>query len=482
MRRSAPSVHTEFSPAARIGALTGTAVAVQEDRMFHRGEHAVTEAHTLDEDLLVEPVVRCRPWVEFFASTPGRLTVLGIALIAAVIAAGAITSAAVGARQQRVETLRTHTEPLANAAQALYSSLSIADAAATTSFVSGGGGAESTSGAEQFTQAIGDASNALVTATNGVSSQDAESLALLSDVVRNLAEYFNLVATAQANDRAGNPVGVAYLADASALMQATILPLAERLYVHQAEAVAETQTHTAQLPAAAFTVTAAALFALALAQLYLIRKSKRRFNPGLAVATLLMAGLMLWLIGGSLVSTSASEHARTEGTQPINAVVRARILAQQARADETLAILQRGSDTQSEIDYARRSQALSDELTRQLESSHGRAAEEHLREAVTARDGWQAAHRDIEIALERGDYSTAAAIAAGSGSGTSSAQFAALDESLRDAIGRLRDDEADAVTDVYRSMSSLAVGSMVIGVSCGFAVGGGIWPRLNEYH
>ncbi|MDI9951092.1 hypothetical protein [Rhodococcus sp. IEGM 1305] len=482
MRRSAPSVHTELSPAARIGALTGTAVAVQEDRMFHRGEHAVTEAHTLDEDLLVEPVVRRRPWVEFFTSTPGRLTVLGIALIAAVIAAGAITSAAVGARQQRVETLRTHTEPLANAAQALYSSLSIADAAATTSFVSGGGSVESTAGAEQFTQAIGDASNALVTATNGVSSQDAESLALLSDVVRDLAEYFNLVATAQANDRAGNPVGVAYLADASALMQATILPLAERLYVHQAEAVAEIQTHTAQLPATAFTVTAAALVALVLAQLYLVRKSKRRFNPGLAVATLLMAGLLLWLIGGSLVSTSASEHARTEGTQPINAVARARILAQQARADETLAILQRGSDTQSEVDYARHSQALSDELTRQLESSHGRAAEQHLRDAVTARDGWLAAHRDIEIALERGDYPTAAAIAAGSGSGTSSTQFAALDESLRNAIDRLRDDEANAVTDVYRSMSALAVGSMIIGVSCGFAVGGGIWPRLNEYH
>ncbi|BAH48618.1 hypothetical membrane protein [Rhodococcus opacus B4] len=451
---------------------------MQEGRMFHRGDHVAIETPTLDEGLLVEPEGR-RPWVEFLTSTPGRLTVLGVALIAVVIAAGVITSAAVGARQQRVEVLRTHTEPLANAAQALYSSLSIADAAATTSFISGGG---ASTGAEQFTQAVGDASNALVTATNGVSSQDAESLALLSDVVRNLAEYFNLVATAQANDRAGNPVGVAYLSDASALMQDTILPLAEQLYVRQAEAVAETQTHTAQLPAAAFTVTAAALVALVLAQLYLVRKSKRRFNPGLAVASLLMAGLLIWLIAGSLVSTSASEHARTEGTQPINTVARARILAQQARADETLALLQRGADTQSEVDYTRHSQALSDELTRQLDSAHGDVAADDLRDAETAREGWLAAHRDIEIALERGDYPTAAAIAAGSGSGTSAAKFAVMDAALRDAIDRLRDDEAAAVTDAYRSMSSLAIGSMIIGVSCGFAVGGGIWPRLNEYH
>jgi hypothetical protein len=195
-----------------------------------------------------------------------------------------------------------------------------------------------------------------------------------------------------------------------------------------------------------------------------------------------MAGLLLWLIVASLVSTSASEHARTEGTQPIDMIARARILAQQARADETLAIVQRGSDTQSEIDYVQHSQALSDELTRQRDSAHGRDAAAHIGDAVTAFDGWRAAHRDIEIALERGDYPTAESIAAGSGTGTSAAHFADLDESLRSAIDQLRADEADAVTNVYRSMSALAIGSMVIGVSCGFAVGGGIWPRLNEYH
>lgn len=163
-------------------------------------------------------------------------------------------------------------------------------------------------------------------------------------------------------------------------------------------------------------------------------------------------------------------------------IARARILAQQARADETLAIVQRGSDTQSEIDYVQHSQALSDELTRQRDSAHGRDAAAHIGDAGTAFDGWRAAHRDIEIALERGDYPTAESIAAGSGTGTSAAQFAALDEALRNAIDQLRADEADAVSNVYRSMSALAIGSMVIGVSCGFAVGGGIWPRLNEYH
>ena len=104
--------------------------------MFHRGDDDVTEEHSLDESLLVEPESRRRPWREFLVSTPGRLSVLGIALVTAALMTGAITSAAIGARQQRIETLRTHTEPLTYAAERLYSSLSIADAAAATSFIS----------------------------------------------------------------------------------------------------------------------------------------------------------------------------------------------------------------------------------------------------------------------------------------------------------------------------------------------------------
>ena len=103
---------------------------------------------------------------------------------------------------------------------------------------------------------------------------------------RHLAVYTDLIATARANDNVGNPVGVAYLREASALMQNTILPLAERLYAEQARAVADTLTHTAQLPATAITVTTVVLIALAIAHMYLARKSRRRCNPGLIVAAL----------------------------------------------------------------------------------------------------------------------------------------------------------------------------------------------------
>nr|WP_225929158.1 hypothetical protein [Rhodococcus opacus] len=454
--------------------------SAEEDTVFHRGDDVVTEEHSLDESLLVEPDSRRRPWREFLVSTPGRLSVLGIALVVAALATGAVTSAAIGARQQRIDTLRTHTEPLTYAAERLYSSLSIADAAAATSFISGG--VEPIAVRNRYNQAIGDASNALVTASNGVDSTDAAALGQLSEVSRNLAAYTTLVATARANNRSGNPVGVAYLSDASSMMQDTILPAAERLYSEQSRAVADTQVLTGRLPRVAFAATVALLVALVLAQVYLARKSKRRINPGLVVASLLAATLLIWLAGAALVSTAATDRARTEGAQPLATITQARILAQQARADETLALLQRGSDEQSEIDYARRSADLADVLAGLQGGSHGPGVAQPIDEAVTALGDWRHAHEMLEQRLEVGDYPGATAIAIGPADSASPATFAALDEALQHGIDSFRGEEVDGMTESFRSLSLLAVGSMVIGVLCGFAVGGGIWPRLNEYH
>jgi hypothetical protein len=454
--------------------------SAEEGTVFHRGDDAVTEEHSLDESLLVEPESRSRPWREFLVSTPGRLSVLGIALVTAALATGAITSAAIGARQQRIETLRTHTEPLTYAAERLYSSLSIADAAAATSFISGG--VEPIDVRNRYNQAIGDASNALVTASNGVDSTDAAALALLSEISRDLADYTSLIATARANNRSGNPVGVAYLSDASTMMQDTILPAAESLYSEQSRAVADTQVLTARLPRAASAVAVALLVALVLAQVYLARKSKRRVNPGLVLASLLAATLLIWLAAATLVSTAATDRARTQGAQPLGTITQARILAQQARADETLALLQRGSDEQSEVDYARRSAELADILGALQDGDHGPATTPPIDAAVTALGDWRRAHTMLQEKLDVGDYPGAKAIAIGPADSASPATFAALDESLQDGIDRFRSEELDGMADAYRSLSLLAVGSMVIGVLCGFAVGGGIWPRLNEYH
>lgn len=160
----------------------------------------------------------------------------------------------------------------------------------------------------------------------------------------------------------------------------------------------------------------------------------------------------------------------------------ARILAQQARADGVLGVLRRGSDSQAEVDFSRHTPVAAKILDQHRSNSQGSVADAPVAEAAAALDGWRSAHTVLQHRLGNGDYPGAAALAVGPGELASTARFSALDEALRSAVDRLTSVERAATTTAYRATSPLTVGGLVIGVLCGFSVGGGIWPRLNEYH
>ena len=183
------------------------------------GELARQRTHTLDESVLVDPEESDRPVVDFLGSTPGRLALVAVVLVVALLAVGVTASKTVSDRQGRLETLRSHTEPLADAAQRIYGAVSFANTTAATAFLSGG--VEPDDVRDRYDAAIGQASAGLVTASNGVSPNDIRSLTLLTDISNQLAVYTGLLATARANNRAGRPIGVAYLSESSTLMQQT---------------------------------------------------------------------------------------------------------------------------------------------------------------------------------------------------------------------------------------------------------------------
>src|SRR6185295_12447281 len=148
---------------------------------------------------------------------------------------------------------------------------------------------------DRYDAAIGQASAGLVTASNGVSPNDIHSLTLLTDISNQLAVYTGIVATAQANNRSGSPIGVAYLNESSALMQQGILPAAERLYASQSDAVI-TSERSVGPPRVVIAMAVLVLVLLTLSQVVLARRSHRRFNSGLVLASILMAVLAVWLI------------------------------------------------------------------------------------------------------------------------------------------------------------------------------------------
>src|SRR6478609_11236882 len=145
------------------------------------------------------------------------MALVAVVLVAALLAVGATASKTVFDRQRQLETLQSHTEPLADAAQRIYSALAFANTSAATAFLSGG--VEPQDVRDRYDAAIGEASAGLVTASNGVSPNDIHSLTMLTDISNQLAVYTGIVATAQANNRSGSSIGVAYLNESSALMQ-----------------------------------------------------------------------------------------------------------------------------------------------------------------------------------------------------------------------------------------------------------------------
>lgn len=433
-------------------------------------------APILDQDRLVGPELEPRTVRGMVASTPGKLALISVALIALTLAAGALTSQAIVAREHRIDTLHLEIAPRTHSTQELYSSLSIADAAATAGFLSGR--VEPAAIRDRYNQAIGEASTAIVSTTDNASVTDSQASAEPGKLSRELSFFTAIVATARANSRVGNTIGVSYLNESSALMHDVMLPEAEQLYTKHAETQADTQRYLSRPPRAALTLCLVSVVALIVAQRYLARRSRRRINPGMIAATVLMALLAIWLSIAGLVSTDASAHD-TASAATMDALVRARIQAQQARADETLALLRRDSDIQSEQEYTQNVA----EVARTLGGLRDEPAptDAAVNDAEAALHGWEGAHRDLRDRLDAGDYVGAVAVAVDGGDQDSTAQFDRLDDALRGGIGSLREEASGYTSRSWSSLGRLDVGGVTLGVLAGFAVGVGVWPRLSEY-
>ncbi|HKH50525.1 MAG TPA: hypothetical protein VKA77_01770, partial [Mycobacterium sp.] len=244
----------------------------------------------------------------------------------------------------------------------------------------------------------------------------------------------------------------------------------ERLYASQSDAVIVSGR---SIGPSRVVIAAAVLVLvlLVLSQVALARRSHRRLNPGLVLASVLMAVLVVWLTVAGQVSTHAVTSARTHGGEPLDTAVSARILAQQARAEEILGLLKRGSDPTSDIRF--------DELTAQI----GRLLDEHRVDgAADALRGWMRAHDEIRQKLAAGDYPAAAALARDDDPQYSTAQFTRLDSALRDDITRLRDRQRDGIAQAYTALNLLPPGAAAISVLAALAVAAGFAPRLSEYH
>ena len=407
-----------------------------------------------------------RAWLRRFArTTPGVVGIIAIAVVACCVIAGLVCGAQLDGRIAGSHAVLDRSEPLAYAAQNLHAALSAADAAAASTYLSGG--IETAANQERYRTALAESASALADATAGAT--DVDTRAAMADISAHLAAYTGLVESARANNRQEFPIGSGYLREASSLMRTALLPGAERIYAGNLSTVDEGQRAVGSIPTVSLVLLVLVLVAIGVGSVILTRRTNRQFNIGLLVAAAVVLAVIGWIVVATRLAASAIEHSQTEGTARFDDLAKARILAQQARTDETLELIERGDIKAGE-------KAFTDHVD-QLRTLLGA-------EPSAAVDGiakWTESHRkQVEIYLS-GDYLGAVVQAIGPEPGGSAAQFSAVESSLREEIERTRATLRDRVSAAGAWLAWSPTGTLVLMVVAAAAAVVGLWPRLKEF-
>ena len=433
-------------------------------------------AHPSTEPLAQRtPTEPAHPRWWFVSTTPGRILTIGVILAALGVLSAFAISTTINERQHQLTTVLHHTEPLAFAAGQLYTTLSVADAAAATAFIAG---SEPQHVRQRYEQAITDSAVAVTRASSDLT--DPPLVELLGRINARLAEYTGLIETARTNNRMGNPVGSSYLSEASALMQQKILPDAQQLYEATSARVDAETTASAEIPAPVIIVVAVTLGFGIFAHRWLARHTKRRVNIGLVAGGLAIAVMIVWVGTALVISTAGSRSAKDTAADSLRTVTNLAITAQQARADETLSLIRHGDEDVRKRSYDQRI----DQMRQQLRDYLARkdtVDKSGLAQADQLLDRWRQADQRINDYIAVGNYQSATAVALGTGENDSTAAFDKLNNALSQGIQQSRTQLRSDILSARRVLSGTTVGGALLSVGAAVAVALGLWPRLSEY-
>ncbi|GAA3884805.1 hypothetical protein GCM10022243_57030 [Saccharothrix violaceirubra] len=405
-------------------------------------------------------------------STPGRLTLVALLLIAVSLTAGALSVRSVERRSADLETLAERSEPLAYAAQEVYRAMADADATAASAFLSGG--VESPALRARYQDDIAKAAVALSFATTEtVRSPDLS--AALTTLAGQLPVYTGLVETARTHNRQGNPVGAAYLREASALMRDRLLPAAEAVYRAESASVVHGLRSAGLFPYVELVLGLAALLVLVFAQRFLTRRTNRVFNVGLVAATLATTVSLLWVVTASVVVMIRVTDAEDHGAYRVDTLAQARIAMLTARGDEMLTLVSRGSGA----GYEKRFTQYDTRLEGLLDNSDSWPTVRP--ELLDQHERWRTAHKAVRDADDRGEYTQAVAVALSDGPDGAARAFDALDASLVEGLHRTRTAENDMIASARGALTGAAPVAALMAVLAAVMSAAGLWQRLKEY-
>ncbi len=393
-------------------------------------------------------------------STPARLRRWSLALIVVCVAFGVLASLTFVLLASALGRASGSTAQLIRVQQ-IQTNLLAADATATNSFLVGG--LEPPAQRAAYDDAI-TAATVGIAAAAAAEPADEEALAALNE---QLVTYVALVEDARSNNRQGFPVGAQYQRIASGGLRADALPLLDNLVAANAGR-AESQMVTWQI-AVLGVAGIAALGALFLVQTRLSRQFRRRLNPAVVAATGVVA--VAWIIGLIAVgATGAAVRGIQDGSfADVNAVATARIEGFNAKSNESLTLIARGSGTAFEKSWQQSAVTVGDNLA-------GLPAP--LR---TAWGSYTKVHQQIRALDDSGKWDQAVALATGTGPDSSNATFGSYDQATAQFLGQVTRQTEQGLGGSRVGLVIGAILSLLAGLAAAVLARRGLEARLREY-
>ena len=394
-------------------------------------------------------------------STPRRLQLLSAGVVAVgvlVALAGVVTFALLAVVLHRAEA---DTEQLVRV-QSIQTNLLSADATATNAFLVGG--LEPAAQRATYDEAMSTTSG-LVAEAAQAQPADAAALAVLN---RSLLDYDAAIEQARANNRQGFPVGAQYLRGASAELRASALPVLDELVAANAERAGSRMRvgGGAVFPV----VVALGLAGLVLAQVWLARRFHRRVNPGVLAASAVLLVALLASVVGLVRLADGVRGTRSGSFADVNAAAGARIGANDAKANESLTLVARGSGGAFEEAWT---------------ASAGRVEEQlGVLERPALDAAWRdyaATHAQIRELDGGGRWDQAVALATGTGPEQANGRFAAVDAGLAEELQTSGAATGNALADRLPGLVVAAVLSLLAGTAVALLGRRGVATRLREY-
>jgi hypothetical protein len=395
-------------------------------------------------------------------STPQRLRLLSlgvvvVGLVVGIVGALTFTYLAVSLSRAKADTAQLIR------VQKIQSNLLSADATATNAFLVGG--LEPPAQRAAYDEAMSSTSSLIAEAAR---AQPADGTALAA-LNQQVLSYAAMIEQARANNRQGIPVGAQYLRTASAQLRSDALPILNNLV--RENAARATDEMNAGAGYIVLGIALLGLVAVIVAQIWLARRFKRKINVGMLASSIVLLVLVIGSLIVVLQLRNSLQEISSGSLSAVNTAADARINANDAKSNESLTLIARGSGQAFEAAWKSSADSVAEDLGRLTDKP----------ELVSQWQAYTDVHTQIRALDEEGKWDKAVAKATGSAKDSSNTVFGAFDGNLAGYLDGVSQQASNSLAHEQPVMIVAAILILLGGLAAALLGRRGVAERLREY-